>query len=295
MSKKSVFRQALEKGSMFSFVFFLFFMMSTLPLILLFVISLAKKNLPGIALSLVFRAILARDIKVKNLYGMCRDMAVLNLTLWFLLGFFSLIIGFLGSAQGVFGYVFLLPYAMISGYFVFYLLKKSSKHPWDVLMGAVTVSTMMAVVSAINGAIMSALTLLSERLAELESEVGVSIISRFSMGSFNQHIAFIGILIFFNLPFILYYYNNAKQIKLWKNFKKKGDEVVNANLSVVDKAFKLAAESYADKFRYKLSDVEAPERMVMNGNQAIGMGALLAGVKFISAYPMTPSTSSRIR
>ncbi|MBL4902461.1 2-oxoacid:acceptor oxidoreductase subunit alpha [Desulfocapsa sp. AH-315-G09] len=33
------------------------------------------------------------------------------------------------------------------------------------------------------------------------------------------------------------------------------------------------------------------KRLLMNGNQAIGMGALLSGCKFYSAYPMTPATS----
>jgi len=42
----------------------------------------------------------------------------------------------------------------------------------------------------------------------------------------------------------------------------------------------------------KLPPVAKPiQRMVMNGNEAIAMGALSAGVKFCSFYPMTPATS----
>jgi len=42
----------------------------------------------------------------------------------------------------------------------------------------------------------------------------------------------------------------------------------------------------------KLPAVAKPiQRMVMNGNEAIAMGALSAGVKFCSFYPMTPATS----
>lgn len=210
---KSVFGQALDKGGWFSFVFYLFVMMSFLPLFLLFSISLIKTNLPGIALSLVFGAILARDIKHKNLFATCRDMAVLNLTLWFLLGFFSIITGFINALHGWAGYLFIIPYAIISGYFVFFLLKGSSKKPWDVLTGAVAVSTMIAIVSAINGAIMNAFTMLSARIAELESEVGVAVISRFDIGSFNQHVAFLSILVFFNIPFVLYYWKKTKNKK----------------------------------------------------------------------------------
>jgi 2-oxoglutarate ferredoxin oxidoreductase subunit alpha len=42
----------------------------------------------------------------------------------------------------------------------------------------------------------------------------------------------------------------------------------------------------------KLSPADAtPRRMMMNGNEAIALGAVAAGVQFYSFYPMTPSTS----
>ena len=36
---------------------------------------------------------------------------------------------------------------------------------------------------------------------------------------------------------------------------------------------------------------DPPKRLIMNGNEAIALGALSAGLKFYSFYPMTPSTS----
>ena len=36
------------------------------------------------------------------------------------------------------------------------------------------------------------------------------------------------------------------------------------------------------------------DSLLINGNQAVALGALAAGCKFYSAYPMTPSTSIRI-
>ncbi len=76
-----------------------------------------------------------------------------------------------------------------------------------------------------------------------------------------------------------------------QNFGKKGEKIVNSNLDVAKNAFEYAQEHYSKGFAYKVIPVQAPERMVINGNQAIGLGALLGGVKFISAYPMTPATS----
>ncbi len=75
------------------------------------------------------------------------------------------------------------------------------------------------------------------------------------------------------------------------NFAKKGQAVVDANLSVAQRAYDFARERYAADFDYKLEPVEAPSRMVINGNHALCLGAVLGGCRFISAYPMTPATS----
>ncbi|MBN1137298.1 MAG: 2-oxoacid:acceptor oxidoreductase subunit alpha [Anaerolineae bacterium] len=76
------------------------------------------------------------------------------------------------------------------------------------------------------------------------------------------------------------------------NFKRKGGEVVAANLRVARAAYLYARDRYASGFEWKLKEVTgAPRRMVMSGNQAFALGALAAGCRFISAYPMTPATS----
>lgn len=75
------------------------------------------------------------------------------------------------------------------------------------------------------------------------------------------------------------------------NFVKKGQKVVDANLAVARRAYDFASEHYAADFDHKLEAVKAPARMVLNGNQAICLGALLGGCRFVAAYPMTPATS----
>lgn len=73
---------------------------------------------------------------------------------------------------------------------------------------------------------------------------------------------------------------------------KKGAAVAEANLKVARAAYEVAGERYADRFPWKLPRVEhAPRRYLLNGNQAIAMGALAGGCRFISAYPMTPASS----
>jgi len=76
------------------------------------------------------------------------------------------------------------------------------------------------------------------------------------------------------------------------NFKRKGSDTVDKNLRVAEVAYKDAQEQFGVDFPWKLNAVPgAPQRMLMNGNQAIAMGALAAGCKFISTYPMTPAST----
>jgi 2-oxoglutarate ferredoxin oxidoreductase subunit alpha len=77
-----------------------------------------------------------------------------------------------------------------------------------------------------------------------------------------------------------------------KNFKRKGGEVVAANLRVARAAYLFSEERYAADFEWKLEEIPGtPPRMIMTGNQAIALGALAGGCRFVSAYPMTPATS----
>jgi 2-oxoglutarate ferredoxin oxidoreductase subunit alpha len=75
---------------------------------------------------------------------------------------------------------------------------------------------------------------------------------------------------------------------LENTFKKKGEDVIGQN-----KAAAMAGHDYAVKECSKCSFAAAPlskPKMLIAGNDAIGLGAVASGCKFYSAYPMTPST-----
>ncbi len=77
-----------------------------------------------------------------------------------------------------------------------------------------------------------------------------------------------------------------------KNFKRKGDAVVEGNLKVAAEGYRIAQERYAASFDWKVSPLDArPHRMLINGNQALSVGAIAAGCRFMSGYPMTPASS----
>jgi 2-oxoglutarate ferredoxin oxidoreductase subunit alpha len=76
------------------------------------------------------------------------------------------------------------------------------------------------------------------------------------------------------------------------NFKRKGSEAVQSNLKVADFAYKAAVDRFGQRFEWKLQPpADQPKRMLLNGNQAFAMGAVAAGCKFISTYPMTPAST----
>ncbi len=73
-------------------------------------------------------------------------------------------------------------------------------------------------------------------------------------------------------------------------FHKKGDDVITRNLEVLEAAWRWASDHRAAS--EPLSAPEGPTgRMMLQGNEAIALGALAAGVKFCAFYPMTPATS----
>lgn len=79
---------------------------------------------------------------------------------------------------------------------------------------------------------------------------------------------------------------------LTTTFERKGQEVVNYNVKVAKAGFDYVMENFKEPFMKTVTVIpDAPQRMVISGNEAIALGALKAGVKFMAAYPMTPVTS----
>jgi len=67
-------------------------------------------------------------------------------------------------------------------------------------------------------------------------------------------------------------------------FKKKGEEVVKQNLTIAKAGYDFPSEK-----SFVLGPSKKKERLlVINGSEAVGVGAVRAGLKFAAIYPMTP-------
>ncbi len=74
-------------------------------------------------------------------------------------------------------------------------------------------------------------------------------------------------------------------------FAKKAPEIAEQNVAVATKGYEFGSTAEC-VFPFRLDAVEgAPERLLVDGNEAIGLGAIAAGIGVYCAYPMTPASS----
>src|SRR5579872_2929317 len=79
--------------------------------------------------------------------------------------------------------------------------------------------------------------------------------------------------------------------EITRRFTKKGDAVIAKNLGLFGDGYSWALDNVAERFR--VESCKTNERLVvMNGNQAIGLGILAAGIEVCAMYPITPATSA---
>ena len=77
-------------------------------------------------------------------------------------------------------------------------------------------------------------------------------------------------------------------------FGKKGNKIVIGNVAVAKALYDLTAEKFTGTCRYNLDTLETgpcKDKLLLTGNRALALGAIAANLKWISAYPMSPSTS----
>ncbi|WP_100373128.1 2-oxoacid:acceptor oxidoreductase subunit alpha [Bacillus sp. FJAT-45037] len=74
-------------------------------------------------------------------------------------------------------------------------------------------------------------------------------------------------------------------------FLKKGQAIVDKNMEAIKAgAAYFKAEATEDSTTLQLEKTDGKKRMFMIGNDAIGMGAVAAGSRFMAAYPITPAS-----
>ncbi|MFR6533707.1 MAG: 2-oxoacid:acceptor oxidoreductase subunit alpha, partial [Staphylococcus simulans] len=74
-------------------------------------------------------------------------------------------------------------------------------------------------------------------------------------------------------------------------FGKKGENIVDMNVQALHAGYEAMKEEMTDlKGDYHLEASQSEPHLYMIGNDAIGLGAISAGSKFMAAYPITPAS-----
>ena len=79
---------------------------------------------------------------------------------------------------------------------------------------------------------------------------------------------------------------------LKKRFASKSDDVVQKNIASMNKGYEIGTGLFKDD-KIKINVTKSEEvkgDIFINGSEAVGLGAIAGGCRFISSYPMSPST-----
>ncbi|MFF2794365.1 2-oxoacid:acceptor oxidoreductase subunit alpha [Lysinibacillus xylanilyticus] len=74
-------------------------------------------------------------------------------------------------------------------------------------------------------------------------------------------------------------------------FGRKGEEVVQKNMEAIARGRQIMSELLGNRVgEWALAPADGKRRMFMIGNDAVALGALAAGTRFMAAYPITPAS-----
>lgn len=73
-------------------------------------------------------------------------------------------------------------------------------------------------------------------------------------------------------------------------FRRKSPEIAEQNIACAKRGYEYSEKACRD-FPFTLEPApDAPKRIIVDGNEAVGLGALAGGITFYAAYPMTPAS-----
>lgn len=75
-----------------------------------------------------------------------------------------------------------------------------------------------------------------------------------------------------------------------KQFSRKGEKIVQANLDAIQQGASAAKEQLTPDLDFNLAPADGTPRLLMMGNDALTLGAIAAGCRLMAAYPITPAS-----
>lgn len=75
-----------------------------------------------------------------------------------------------------------------------------------------------------------------------------------------------------------------------ERFAKKSEDIINKNIQAFQDGYGLVREQLGDVEVETLDKVEPKDQMFLLGNEALALGAIAAGSRFMASYPITPAS-----
>jgi 2-oxoglutarate ferredoxin oxidoreductase subunit alpha len=72
-------------------------------------------------------------------------------------------------------------------------------------------------------------------------------------------------------------------------FEGKDEKIFEQNVTAAQAGYDYVTAAYPEPYKGGLAPIRGPRRMTLTGHDAVCMGALKAGMKFLAIYPMTPT------
>ena len=76
-----------------------------------------------------------------------------------------------------------------------------------------------------------------------------------------------------------------------EKFSRKGQKIIDSNVALINSGYEWGLENVSFRFNIPVKPNDKP-MVVMNGNTAVGLGSMAAGMELVSMYPITPATSA---
>ncbi len=98
----------------------------------------------------------------------------------------------------------------------------------------------------------------------------------------------------FALGLLAWIYERDRELvraQIAHQFRKKGEEIYQRNVDLMEAGYAWAERNLDFRIEVPTVPSDVP-KVVMNGNEAVGMGAIAAGMELCSMYPITPATSA---
>ncbi|MCX6841210.1 MAG: 2-oxoacid:acceptor oxidoreductase subunit alpha [candidate division WOR-3 bacterium] len=73
-------------------------------------------------------------------------------------------------------------------------------------------------------------------------------------------------------------------------FARKGEDVVRRNMAAAEAGYKAVIEDMKRSCPHRLAGAEPGDRLLISGAEALALGAIAAGVRVVTGYPMSPAT-----